>query len=271
MKSFSESLKNLELSLNHKHPSMSVKYNPVVSSVQNSILSAIELASVLGQYSLLPAAIVGFLSIGRRRLEEWTEVKKELDKNIGEEKGSRTADLPHYAILKTALLTELDLDVSGVQASASTAHFLASVKSALADERKQAFVAGVLYGLEASAVPELTVVAKLINEYANLTGKEKPPITVESTTKSPSKPEDGSSVRDSYSLDVFFGLHLWDFEVGHRDGLETSLAEYLKTSEEIKDFEAGFEYVLAAMDEWWVSLAQSNAMSEQDKLQGLAA
>jgi hypothetical protein len=270
MKSFSKSLEDLGVCLNHKHPSMSLKYNPVLTNLQNDTFSEGELGSVLGQYSLLPAAIVEFLGSGRARLQEWTDVKTELDKNIGEEEGSRTNKQPHYMILKAALLRELHFDVSGVQALPSTTHFLELVRNGLVDQRKEAFVAGVLYGLEASAVPELTVVAKLINEYADAIGKEMP-IAVESATGNPLKLEGGSTVKGKYSLDVFFALHLWDFEVGHKAGLETSLAKYLKTSEEIKDFEAGFEYVLAAMDEWWVSLSQSNGMSDRGTSQELAA
>jgi hypothetical protein len=259
MKSFSESLVDLGVSLNHKHPSMSVKYNPVVSGVENGKLSATELGSVLAQYSLLPATIVGFLSTGRRRLEEWTEVKEELDKNIGEENGSRTSELSHYTILKRALLSELGLDVSEVQASASTTHFLTLVRAGLSEQRPKPFIAGVLYGLEASAVPELRVVAELINDYAGLNSRERMPIRQESIKEAPLSMVADSTIKDNYSLDVFFGLHLWDFEVGHRDGLETSLAKHLKETDEVKDFEAGFEYVLAAMDQWWESLANGSA------------
>jgi hypothetical protein len=249
MKSFEKSLEHLEGSLNHKHPSMSLERNPVLAGVQDNASSTSELRYVLAQYSLLPAEIVTLLSIGRKRLEEWTEVKEELDRNIGEEMGSRTKNLSHYAILRDALVEELSLDVSAAAPSPGTARFLDAVRTGLTND-DEPFVAGVLYALEASAVPELTIVAKLINKYAASIGS-KPAISMESLTERPEKTESAS---DKYTLDAFFAAHLWDFEVGHRAGLETSLAKHLST-DDLKDFEAGFEYVLDAMDEWWGSLA----------------
>jgi hypothetical protein len=111
--------------------------------------------------------------IGATRLRDWKKVKAELERNVGEELGTRTDGLSHYVILKSALLKELGLDVSDACPSNSTEHFLDSVRQELAG-RPAAFVAGMLYGLEASAIPELTIVAEIINEYALLAGLKQP-------------------------------------------------------------------------------------------------
>jgi hypothetical protein len=263
MKSILDSLANLEASL-QSHSSMNEEQNPVLSHLRTEGASETDLEFVLAQYSLLPARIVEFLSVGASRLQQWSSVKGELERNISEEMGSRTEGLSHYAILKRAVLRELGLNVTSVEPVVSTDRFLNSVKSGLL-ERPESFVAGMLYGLEASAVPELTVVAKLINEYARTLGLDEP-INLSGLNARSNAEE--TPVGDKYSLNVFFSSHLWDFEVGHRKRLASTLIQDLPSSPaDIQYLESGFEYVLAEMDKWWGSLGSTIAHFEQHEAQ----
>jgi hypothetical protein len=210
---------------------------------------------------------VEFLSTGASRLQRWTSVKAELERNIGEEMGSRTEGLSHYAILKRGLLKELGLNVSSVKPFVSTDRFLSSVKCGLTDQ-PEPFIAGMIYGLEASAVPELTIVAKIINEYARILGLNAP-INLSGMNARATVEE--NMVSDKYSLNVFFASHLWDFEVGHKKRLASTFIQDLPSSVNIQNIESGFEYVLTEMDRWWDSLAAKSGFFEHGETQFVAA
>lgn len=263
MKALLDSLAKLEVSL-QSHASLSEDLNPVLRLLHLGGVTTADLESVLSQYSLLPAQIVEFLSAGSSRLQEWSSVKVELERNIGEEMGSRTEGFSHYAILKRALQKELGLNVSAVQPLPSTRQFLRSIEAGLADQPKP-FVAGILYGLEASAVPELTIVAKIINEYARIL-ELNAPINLSGMNTTTRVRVEENMVGERYSLNLFFSSHLWDFEVGHKKGLASTLIKDLPSSSvSIQNFELGFECLLNAMDRWWGSLAQINGHSLAQK------
>lgn len=251
MSVFPEFVKRVDQKLLTQYAAMSETKNPVVQGLDEGSLSTQELGAILGQYSILPARIVEFLSIGAERLKHWSKVKKELERNIGEELGSRTGKKSHYDILQGALMQEVRLDVADSRPTAATHDFMECVKMALLSQ-PEAFVAGVIYGLESSAIPELTVVAKLINQYARFTG-EKAPIDLTAMLRRSEQSSD-KQMGGSFSLDTFFALHLQDFEVGHKNGLEASLKWYME-GPDCSLFEAGFDYVLEAMERWWGELA----------------
>jgi len=253
-----ESLAQLENSL-RSHSSMVEDMNPVFDRIRRNELSAIQIEGVLAQYSLLPKAIVEFLSTGTSRLQGWTNIESELERNVAEEMGSRTEGLSHYVILENALLRELGIDVENVRATVGTKEFLDSIKSGLSHQSAP-YVAGMLYALEASAVPELMIVAKLVNHYARMIGLNSPIALSGMTVR---KQNDVSLVNDRYSLNVFFASHLWDFEVGHRKRLALTITEDLPTSPTcVSLLESGFNFVLTAMDSWWFSMSIKNASTD---------
>ena len=249
---FTESVSQLDQSLQTQYAAMSETLNPVILRLDEGSLSESELGAILGQYSILPARIIEFLSLGAERLRHWPKVKQELRRNIGEEMGSRTDKTSHYEILRNALRQEVGLNITDSTLNAATNRFLESVRRGLSNQPK-AFVAGVIYGLEASAIPELTVVAKLINQYASFSGKNAP-IDLAAMSQCVNQRSD-RDMGGSLNLDTFFAIHLQDFEVGHRDGLVDSLKLYIEDSD-CESFKAGFEYLLNNMERWWSELAK---------------
>lgn len=236
-------------SLRSKHPSMRDDLNPVLGALRRSCIGKTAVESILTEYSSLPACIAQFLSLGIERLRAWPRTATELTRNLGEELGSRTNDISHYQILKDCLMHELELNLDSPTPKEPTARFLQQVRTGLSF-RSIPFTAGVLYGLEASAVPELTVVGHILNAYAALTNRVAP-ITW-------TQQEDASWFSNS-SLNNFFVMHLYDFEVGHKDGLTSSLAADVRAKAEIEELSRGFEYLLDAMDQWWDSLASTTS------------
>ena len=244
--------RRLNRSLGCCHPSMSDERNPVLVIIDGQEIEIGKIRDILAEYSLLPGRIVEFLSTGMSRVRMWPDVTRELERNIGEELGSRTNARSHYDILRDALLNELQLDVSDMTPSCGSARLLRSLRDGLTVE-PPAFVGGVLYGLEASAIPELTIVAQAINAYARLRDFQTDPIDLVRLTT----PTEENNHRDykELSLNSFFAAHLKDFEVGHRDGLAKAFGECITLSHDVSNFEAGFEHALEAMDEWWEFLA----------------
>jgi uncharacterized protein DUF3865 len=207
-------------------------------------------SSILAQYCFLPATIVEYLSWGIRRSSALPAVREELHRNRSEELGSRTAGISHFQMLQNSLRLELDLELGVIPPGEETLDFLDAIRDGLVNY-SPSYAVGVIYGLEDSAVPELSIVAEAINRLAILKGLRQP-ITYPTVARHRS---DHQNRPMNYSLDEFFALHLLDFEVGHQSRLEHAVGEYLGTSISITDFEGGFEQTLRHMDEWWLQLA----------------
>ncbi|MBY0356450.1 MAG: DUF3865 domain-containing protein [Candidatus Obscuribacterales bacterium] len=243
------SLRNLDRSLSKDHSSISMLANPVIQKCIAKTVSAAHLEKVLVQYCFLPEQIVELLELACNRVSEWKYIKVELERNIAEELGSRTNDVSHYDILLQTLKSDAGLDNSNSIALAATNIFLDSIKKCM-KENSPAYALGCAYGLEASAVPELSMVATIINNYAYLQGANQPLIDL-ANHKSVAK-----SAGTTYNLNQFFAVHLADFEVGHKNGLGEAISLQLELNEiNLQELEAGFEHVLTEMDSWWNALA----------------
>lgn len=236
-----------------RHAAFDERSNPVLVSAARRLSEAGSVAKVIGQYSLLPATIVEFLQIGEARLSRWGKVREELKRNIGEELGSRTDGQTHYEILKTATKRELGLCLSDVKPTPDTDEFLNDIKQGLY-ENSPLYISGMIFALEASAIPELTVVARIINEYAALTGHIESPITLSGRAWKTGD-STGRESGKRYTLNSFFAAHLFDFEIGHKNRLAEALGAHLTTLHELAELEEGFESVLCLMDRWWEALA----------------
>ncbi len=235
-----------------KHAAFDEQRNPVLAQIKHKPVMTRNVARVLGQYSLLPATIVEFLKIGETRLIEWQTVREELQRNIGEELGSRTHGQTHYEILNTSANRELGLLLSDAVPTPGTIQFLNQIRQGLLVQ-PHSYAAGILFALEASAVPELTVVAHVINKYAELIGSVENPITLSEEDWKNAAGSPGTT--SQYTLNGFFAAHLFDFEIGHKDRLAETLEEYIRTSHEMAGLQKGFESVLCIMDRWWENLA----------------
>lgn len=222
--------------------------------LQRSRDGRFDLGRALAQYAFLPAHIVELLSAARLRLRTWSGVAAELSRNIGEESGSRTQGLSHYEILSTGLLAELQVDVGSANPEPYTRLFLHELESLMAYETALV-AAGAVYALEDSAVPELEVVAEIIDRYAE-------------RIASPAPIDLSVEVNDELAtgiptLGAFFRMHIYDFEVGHRSRLAAELTVHLPTAAEESLFEQGYRRTLRAMSAWWTDIADGSDRAEQ--------
>ena len=55
-------------------------------------------------------------------------------------------------------------------------------------------------------------------------------------------------------LKSFFDMHISVWEPGHEQELYKACKNYVKTKEDLEEFEKGFKEVLSTMDVWWTGL-----------------
>jgi hypothetical protein len=245
----SSSLRAIEDSLQSQHPSVKCSTNPVLRNAQFDFAKHESIKDSLIQYCFLPAEIVNLLSFARQRLRAWPSLETELTRNIDEELGSRTNGISHYEILVRALSKELDLQINHSEQLDSTKRFLNSLKMYFLSSAESS-VAGAIYGLENAAVPELTVVATLINHFSMCSSLKKTVIDL------PAQRSCFKNEAAHYNLNTFFAMHLLDFEVGHKNGLALAIKkQHSNVPLNLHQLKAGFEFVLNQMDEWWEDLA----------------
>jgi Domain of Unknown Function with PDB structure (DUF3865) len=217
---------------------VNINKNPFSRLEKN--LSKNELEIAITQYSLFPKNIISFFvtALYNLNFHRWKDISSELVRNLNEELGhpyeneehEKFMYRPHYVILREGILNGLEIDIKNTIPNEHTNSFLAEIKK-IVDNDKPAIVAGATFALESSAIPELKIISSLTERLFELSNKPMPD-----------------------SLKEFFCFHIDEIEVGHRDRLLETCSKYIKTDDEMNDFENGFRQVLATMDIWWTGL-----------------
>jgi hypothetical protein len=190
---------------------------------------------ILQQYAPLAREIVSILTILRHRasyMDKWSEVTREMERNIAEELGSDSNGVSHYDILKDSLRRDLSVDIgSEVNDNLSTIRFLDWLKNVVKNCNSH-FSLGVVYALELTATPELKVVLELATRLS-----EKP----------------GCKISTDFS--DFFERHIELWEPGHAAGLRLAVKKVIQNESEWSQFSEGFELTLERMSKWWQGMA----------------
>lgn len=219
----------------NEHIAVNAATNPVVLKL--SELTLPQLKSVIIRYSFFPRTIVEILTNARNlaHVANWSQVEQELTRNIDEECGSETNGVPHAEILLRGLEQALGMhDVRQERIDSETGEFLNTLTgmrrfNSVSDAP---FVMGATYALEASAVPELEIVWKVVERYIAERGQVGPGFE---------------------GLKKFFDVHLATWEPRHQTDLCVACETYV-TLETRETFEHGFRTMMQAMDKWWQSL-----------------
>jgi hypothetical protein len=212
-------------------------------------------AAALGQYCSLPRCIAELLTLGATRAgRHWPKVTKELRRNVREEMGELTLGQPHFQILKAGLMKEIGLNPDLISEGDASASFVTELTDQLS-EGAIPEVAGVVAALEDSATPELRIVARIINRYAELSDLGRLPIDFAVLSSEDQLEAIWKRARNGFDLEDFMALHILYFESGHSDGLTKAIAPYLTTPEQFDDFFGAYQSTLEAMDRWWVGMA----------------
>jgi len=210
-----------------------------VSEDKNIVLASVnslhkdQLDYVLAQYSQFPRNIVSILATATYNFAYWgwTEAVNELRENVIQELGGAGGNIgshfgPHYSVLRKELENLFGLDIDNHEASGATSEFLSNMQHIVRSEPLKA--AGAVYALEASAIPELGIVLKLIEHLATL---------------------HRSAI--SQTLLDFFRFHVDAIEVGHRDRLLRLFKKRFSGGITFATFLEGHDSCLEFMDGWW--------------------
>ncbi len=244
-----------------RHPCLVAETNPVLNGASGASGSAERVAAALGQYCFLPRRIVELLTLGANRTgQAWPKVTEELRRNLREELGELTYGLPHFRILKTCLKRELGMDLDRVEQGPASATFLGELAGRL-EAGTLAQASGIVAAIEDSATPELEVVARVIDCYAELSGRPEVPIDLAALRAKDRLEEIWQRVSKGFTLEDFFALHILYFEAGHSDGLANAISPYLTSAEPYEDFLGSYEETLTEMDRWWEAMASETALN----------
>lgn len=226
MNTFDELLKYLNQLMVEKYVAVDNQKNPIVQSLYKASFS--QLVYVIRQYSIFPKELVSFTKSARSKALEanWLEVARELQENIAEELGSSTQGISHYDLLAEGLEEGLNLLIKNTEPSIATLHLLESMQEVCS--REAAYVFGAMYAIEATSIPELTIVMRIVEQLIE------------------------GSMPDN--LRYFFDMHLNEWEPEHEKDLRETLACYINSTS-FQQFEAGFCAVMEGMDLWWTELA----------------
>jgi len=225
----------LDKKLKNDFISVSRNNNPIFSQI--SAISFNQKLEVIKQYSLFPKNIISMLVGAAYSLSyhNWDIIVEEILQNVNEEMGGGIGKItkhnqPHYTVLRHVVQDSFQENINSVNPNPSTIKFIEGVKKVLTHETPEV-VAGGVYALESSAVPELFLLRELVLSAA----KDK-------------------NISVSQTFLDFFEWHINDIEVEHRDRLMNMLSSYIKTEEQWILFEEGFNTVMNTMDCWWTDL-----------------
>lgn len=233
-KDYNECVKGLLGVLADYFPALQHKTNPIVANMDN--WGAEEMAFLIKEYSgLTNHAIHWFLDVRIRVY--WEEVRKEIDRNMGEELGVLTKGVPHLELMRQGHRADLEIETDNVNYSGITQDFLNKMGSAFKHE-DNAFASGMLLAFEATATEEFKAVNLFLRKRASLIGRE--------------------WKKDSLT-DVYVGGHI-DSEAqsdhpedSHYQGLQDAIARYTN-EQNIHRLVQGFFTVLLNLSMWWEQL-----------------
>ncbi|MEM7087354.1 MAG: DUF3865 domain-containing protein [Bacteroidota bacterium] len=198
-----------------------------------------KIAAIL-QYTHLPKTIISIFvdSIYVLDFHGFYNLVTELRINIREELGEfanganpKNIRAPHFSLLRSIILKDMNLDIHQSAAEKYTHQFLLKLKQCVNRDNPY-YVSGVVYALESSAITELQIVKRLIQDILS-------PRTL------------------SARFTFFFDSHIGPIETGHKHDLQENCLEYLTSDIHRRHFESGFKDVLEIMELWWDSMYHS--------------
>jgi hypothetical protein len=223
----------LEISATH-FPPLYHQTSPIIANLDE--WGADDLAFVIKEYSgWLNETIHMFLD-ARIRIY-WDGVRKEIERNVGEEMGMLTNNVPHLELMRQGYSRDLGIETDNITYSAITGEFISKMRSVF-KHKDNAFLAGALLAFESIATEEFKIVNSLLRKRKSLIG--------------------GDIKRGSLT-DIYIAGHVIHAGEGvhpedlHYEGLRYAIEPYIN-SKNIHRFIKGFFSVCLNMSIWWERL-----------------
>lgn len=227
---FDEALAAVKTLLKTSYTALQVETNPVVGLLANA--NAKQIAFAIKEYSAFSYAAIHMLLDAALRNHDWKLLQEEIIRNINEEKGDETKDIPHLEMMRQGYKTDLGIETDNYIPSMITQAFLQKMRLIFKDT-DNAFVAGALMAFEGSAIPEFVILDKIVNAYRqknNLPTSDTPDLTK-----------------------LYIDGHK-EFEIGHEQGLIDTVKPFINNAN-MANMVKGYCAVCATMQTWWQQLA----------------
>jgi hypothetical protein len=222
-KGYANLVEQLELHVKEKC-SLQLEQHPIVNRLDE--LKAKDAKWVIQEYSRFSNEAIHMLLDARIRAYDWRALAEEIDRNIEEEKGSKTGGVPHLQIMRKGYLFGLQFDSDDYKPSHVTTVFLSTMRRIFQNPHN-AYLAGAVLAFESVSIPEFQILDKLVAK---------------------------SGANYSPSIRDYVDGHKL-FEVGHKQELMKAIEPYIDWMF-ARDFAKGYLDVCIAMSDWWESLNQ---------------
>lgn len=204
--------------------------NPVLAVLAD--VDAQQVAFIIKEYSAFSYAAIHMLLDASLRNHDWKLLQDEILRNINEEKGEETKDIPHLEMMRQGYKIDLGIETDNYQPSGITQSFLRKMHLIFKDT-DNAFVAGALMAFEGSAIPEFSILDDIVTAY---------------------RQKNNMPVRDNTDLTkLYIDGHKY-FEIGHEQGLIDAVKPFI-TESNVNNMVKGYCAVCASMHTWWEQLA----------------
>lgn len=214
-------------------PALTVESNPVLQQVPR--WSVDELALIIQEYSGFSNAAIHMFLEARIR-NHWPAVTQEIIRNMDEEMGVLTRNVPHLELMRYGYRGELGIETDDLSYSALTTDMIGRM-NALFCTSDNAFLAGCLLAFEGTAVDEFRIVEQMLRHHQKLRGRE---IAAESLTGTyiaghvtPGTPDPAS-----------------DPEMDHYRGMMEAIGGYVDR-ENMSRIMRGFFSICLELNQWW--------------------
>ncbi|MFF4205630.1 DUF3865 domain-containing protein [Streptomyces sp. NPDC001668] len=230
----------------HLKPMIDTVYAQIRDRVEPEKLTAAQAAMFIAELSVFARYNAAYLRQAAASVESYCPaLAHELYRNFLEEGGEPGKVPAHYVLYSTALLSDLDLLVTGHVPAPETLMLLA-LHERMVNSHQPSAIAGGYYATEGVAIAETVLLRDITDRYGE--------VTIGRT---------GSQLE---SLDNYYRLHLDDghdaaqvaglsVEAAHIEGL----AAFIRKSElfhlDLPQALTGFLEILRGMAQWWVQLA----------------
>ncbi|HVG17941.1 MAG TPA: DUF3865 domain-containing protein [Blastocatellia bacterium] len=216
-------------------PSLTHETNPVMTNLD--AWNADDLAFLLVEYSGWLNETIHIFLEARIRIY-WESVRKEIERNVGEEMGDLTAGVPHLELMRQGYFKDLGVETDNADHSLITKDFINKMRQVF-KHKDNAFLAGALLGFEAVATEEFKVANTFLRRRKTLLGSE---IGTGSLT--------GIYIAGHVSAEGE-GVHPEDL---HSEGMRQSIEPHIN-AQNIHKFIKGFFSTCLNINIWWERLA----------------
>ena len=214
-------------------PALIESENPVIRHFGR--WSAEDLRFIIQEYSGFSNAAIHMFLEARIR-NHWPALTQEIIRNMDEEMGVLTRNIPHLELMRYGYRTELNIETEQIQRTALTRDFIDRM-TALFCTPDNAFLAGCLLAFEGTAVDEFRIVERMLRQYESLRGRA---IPAESLT--------GNYIAGHVTPET--PERAGDPEMDHYRGMVDAIGRYV-TPDNMQRLMRGFFAVCLELNHWW--------------------